>query len=100
MDDNIKNIVDIILKRVTPLRIYLFGYRSRTDFHSDSDYNICILVKDKINRNHLTMKLYKDFSGFNKSIDIIIEYDDEFNNNIDNKYMIYKDISTGKLIYA
>lgn len=100
MDTNTSYIVDSILKRISPSRVFLFGSRSRGEHNSESDYDICVLINEKVNRNHLAMELYKELSHFSKQIDIIVEYEDVFKINIDNKYMIYKDIAKGELIYG
>ena len=100
MDENVKYIVDIILKRINPVKIYLFGSRAKGNENTESDYDICILIKDKLNRNDLTMNIYKDLANFGKSVDIIIEYESEFNSNLSNKHLIYKDISEGNIVYA
>ena len=100
MDKNIEYIVEIILKRVKPYKIFLFGSRSIGCEQENSDYDICIVIKEKMNRNQLVMNLYKDLAVFDKSVDIIIEYETDFNKYSSNKYMIYKDISEGQLLYA
>lgn len=100
MDDNIKYIIDTILKRITPTKIYLFGSRASGNETINSDYDICIVVDKKINRKQLIMNLYKDMANFEKPIDLIVEYEDDFKREASNKYLIYNDIIDGKLLYA
>ncbi len=100
MDDNVKYIVDTILKRIVPSKIYLFGSRASDSGLVDSDYDICIVLNERINRKQLIMNLYKDMARFGKPVDIIVEYEDEFEKKAMNKHLIYKDIIQGKLLYA
>lgn len=99
MDVNTKNIVELILSKVDPYRIYLFGSRARNESDPDSDYDICILFDQAIDKISLAKLLYQSFALYPFAIDLIIETTDTFDTNISNKYMIYKDISTGTLLY-
>ncbi len=50
MKEKIRNIIEKNLNGYTLDRVILFGSRARGDFDADSDYDIYIALKEKLNR--------------------------------------------------
>lgn len=51
MKETIRNIIEQNLNGYTLEKIILFGSRARGDFDEDSDYDIYIALKEKLNRS-------------------------------------------------
>ena len=102
-EEIIDNIVNIIVSKVKPDKIILFGSYARGDYRKDSDIDILILKKGLKNERGISNSLYLEF--FNNKIhipvDIIaIDYDKYYKLNEDIGY-IYKTIKQeGKIIYG
>ena len=46
MTEELKKVVDIIVRDFAPDKIILFGSRARGDFNNDSDYDLMILKEN------------------------------------------------------
>ncbi len=99
MDNFLLNIIDQIIASVNPVSIVLFGSRAGNNFDENSDYDICVLVNDKIGLREITHKLYKLFSKIDRPIDFIVVNATNFNQKKSINSMIYKNISQGIFLY-
>ncbi|MBK6609246.1 MAG: nucleotidyltransferase domain-containing protein [Leptospiraceae bacterium] len=44
--ESIQKLITILVTKIDPDKIILFGSRTTKDFHADSDYDLCIIKKD------------------------------------------------------
>ena len=72
-DPTLNEIVEIIVKTVSPKKIVLFGSRARGDNSENSDYDIFILSDSNENEKKITTRVYKQFyeENINKEIDLV-----------------------------
>ncbi|MEM5821002.1 MAG: nucleotidyltransferase domain-containing protein [Candidatus Aenigmatarchaeota archaeon] len=92
MDENLKKIKEIILQTAKEMnieidRIILFGSRARGDYREDSDYDLLIVTKEKLDKEKELEFLAKATNKFleeNFDVDIIIVSFDY--------YLKYKDV--------
>jgi len=62
MNDKIRNIIESNLNGYTLERIILFGSRARGDFDINSDYDLYLVLREKLNREQ-KIKLMDLLSG-------------------------------------
>lgn len=100
-DPVIERIVAIIVKKIDPDKIILFGSRARGEENPNSDYDICILKQGIENeRNKITKQLYLDLHEIGEPIDLIVEALERFPKLIKFKSYIYRYIDKdGIIIY-
>ncbi|MEM5830453.1 MAG: nucleotidyltransferase domain-containing protein [Candidatus Aenigmatarchaeota archaeon] len=81
MDENLKKIKEIIVQTAKEMnieidRIILFGSRARGDYREDSDYDLLIVTKNKLNeiqkRNFVILVHKTLVKNFQEGFDIIV----------------------------
>ena len=94
-DPTLNQIVDIIVRTVSPKKIILFGSRARGDNSRNSDYDIFILDDSNENERKITTRVYKQFyeEHINKEIDLITASTEKMNKNMSTIGFIYKNIN-------
>jgi|JI9StandDraft_2_1071091.scaffolds.fasta_scaffold190664_2 predicted nucleotidyltransferase len=98
--ESIQKLITILVTKIDPDKIILFGSRTTKDFHADSDYDLCIIKKDVVHRRQLAQEVYKLLYGSGLSVDVIVETPERFLELKDNPYLIYQQIETkGRLLY-
>ncbi|MEM5821204.1 MAG: nucleotidyltransferase domain-containing protein [Candidatus Aenigmatarchaeota archaeon] len=99
MDENLKKIKEIILQVAKEMnieidKIILFGSRARGDYREDSDYDLLIVTKEKLDiekeLNFTFQTSNKIIETFDKPADIIVISKEEFE-----KYKNWKSIVIG-----
>ncbi|MEM5830447.1 MAG: nucleotidyltransferase domain-containing protein [Candidatus Aenigmatarchaeota archaeon] len=96
MDENLKKIKEIIIQTAKEMnieidKIILFGSRARGDYREDSDYDLLIVTKEKLDKEKelkfLTKVHRKLVEILEKPIDILIENEKDFEE--ESKYLGY-----------
>ena len=80
MTKDIQSIIKRVLANIELEKVILFGSRARGDFIEESDYDILIIVKDRLNikeKMRLTKQLRQKFAKEGIDADIIIKSKDE-----------------------
>ncbi|WP_456475590.1 nucleotidyltransferase domain-containing protein [Candidatus Pyrohabitans sp.] len=80
MTKDIQSIIRKVLADIELEKVILFGSRARGDFIEESDYDILIIVKDRLNikeKMGLTKQLRQEFAKEGIDADIIIKSKDE-----------------------
>jgi predicted nucleotidyltransferase len=80
MTKDIQSIIKKVLADIELEKVILFGSRARGDFIEESDYDILIIVKDRLNikeKMGLTKQLRQEFAKEGIDADIIIKSKDE-----------------------
>ncbi len=96
----IQKLIELIVTKVDPDKIILFGSRATENFHKDSDYDLCIIKKDVAHKRQLAQEIYRLLYGSGLSVDVIVETPEKFLELKDNPYLIYKQIETkGRVLY-
>jgi predicted nucleotidyltransferase len=96
----IQKLIKIIVTKIDPDKIILFGSRATDFFHKDSDYDLCVLKKDVAHRRKLTQEIYRLLYGSGLCVDVIVETPEKFLELKDNPYLIYQQIETkGCILY-
>ncbi|MEM5821370.1 MAG: nucleotidyltransferase domain-containing protein [Candidatus Aenigmatarchaeota archaeon] len=87
MDENLKKIKEIILQTAKEMnieidRIILFGSRARGDYREDSDYDLLIVTKEKLDRKkekefkiEISLRVVREIES---AIDIFVFAKEEF----------------------
>ncbi len=79
-DREIERIKDQLIRKLSPLRIYLFGSFANGTAHEDSDFDFYVVVKDGTeNLVDLTAEAYKAIRNVrSRAVDIIIGTESRF----------------------
>ncbi len=103
VDQNIEKITSVIRSIVEPEKVVLFGSRARGQFADDSDYDVCIVLKENQSQKdvakHINRAIYR--SDVSKPVDVIVVDSDKFRKHAQTVGYIYKDIyQNGITIYG
>ena len=100
MNEELKKVVDIIVRDFAPDKIILFGSRARGDFKKNSDYDLMVLKTDVPHRRKMAQDIEMHLYPLPTPTDIIVETPAHYEELTHNKFMIYKEIKKeGKVIY-
>ncbi|RMA56292.1 nucleotidyltransferase domain-containing protein [Ulvibacter antarcticus] len=92
-----KEIQELIKNLPNLSKAYLFGSRAKNTHNDDSDYDICIVIKDL--DKDLVFKTITDYMIANKDfIQPLVLTDDEFNEKIQIEIYKREIVENGKLI--
>ena len=101
-DVYLRKTVESIIDHYRPIQIYLFGSKARGDEGPNSDYDLLVVVRDKVPRekrnqfHDLRWKL-----GLTKAIDVVIFTKEGFESRLDVKTSLPSTVvGEGKLLYA
>ena len=95
LKSELKKLADKI-KEITPAtKIYLFGSYAYGTPNEDSDIDLCILTDENKRKLEILREIRRNVSDINYPLDILVYKTDEFNERVNNKYImeskIYKD---------
>ena len=84
------------IKEITPAtKIYLFGSYAYGIPNEDSDIDLCILTNENRRKLEILREIRRNVGDINYPLDILVYKTDEFNERVNNKYImeskIYKD---------
>lgn len=99
----LSKLVDVIVNKIFPQKIVLFGSRATNHARQNSDYDIFILVNHIKNTRAIERKLYYLMAKERISIpvDLIVETVDKFERLKNNPYLLYNQVDKfGKTIYG
>jgi predicted nucleotidyltransferase len=72
-EQKLTELVGRLVDELQPERIYLFGSRARGDAQVDSDYDLLVVVKERIGKDHeMEMRAYGRLWGLRVPVDIVI----------------------------
>lgn len=99
-DYTLKKIIETIVKKAKPEKIYLFGSRANGKARKDSDYDILVVKKTKLSRYKRIVNIYKLFGLRDFSLDVLVYTPNEINEwkNVTASFIHYV-LKTGKLVY-
>lgn len=93
--------VATILDLTNPLRIVLFGSRSRIDFKNDSDIDLFIIVPDDVQCKQLLHVIRNRLINPDFSYDVFMYTESEFRRKRLEGWRLFEEIERdGKIIYA
>lgn len=96
----IQKLIELLVKKIDPDKIILFGSRATENFLADSDYDLCVIKTEITHRRRLAQEIYKLLYGSGLSVDVIVETPEKFLELKDNPYLIYQQIErNGKVLY-
>ena len=95
LKSELKKLADKI-KEITPAtKIYLFGSYAYGTPNEDSDIDLCILTDENRRKLEILREIRRNVGDINYPLDILVYKTDEFNERVNNKYImeskIYKD---------
>ena len=84
------------IKEITPAtKIYLFGSYAYGTPNEDSDIDLCILTNENRRKLEILREIRRNVGDINYPLDILVYKTGEFNERVNNKYImerkIYKD---------
>lgn len=77
MDARLKEIIEIIVAYLDPVKIILFGSRVRGVSHDDADYDLAIVYDGVKSKREVTLGIYDQFEDFDFSMDLFVLTTDE-----------------------
>lgn len=101
-DKELSKVVSIIVKKVLPQKIFLFGSRAMNTANKKSDYDLFVLVKNGKNTRKMEKELYYLMAkeGVGIPVDLIVGTVEKFERLKENRYLIYNQVDKyGKTIY-
>jgi len=101
-DKELSKVVHVIVDRVLPEKILLFGSRAGNQANEKSDYDIFILVKNGKNTRKIEMDLYYWLAkaGIGIPVDLLVDSQERFQRLKGNRYLIYHQVEKyGKTLY-
>jgi len=101
-DEELSKVVHIIVEKVLPQKILLFGSRAADHANEKSDYDIFVLVKNKKNTRKIEKDLYYLLAkeGIGVPVDLLVDTEERFERLKGNKYLIYHQVEKyGKTLY-
>jgi len=97
----IDQLVNAIIREVSPLKILLFGSYARGEMGPHSDIDIFIIMPEGIHRRKTAQFLYRKIKGVGIPFDILVATPSDLDKHKDNIGLIYHTIlSEGKEVYA
>ena len=77
--ENIKEITDVFVKQIAPLKIILFGSFANGSYTPESDYDFYLVVHDDRNVKEVTKSAYKALINIKKRpVDIVVGTNSRF----------------------
>jgi uncharacterized protein len=101
-DRALAEIVRRLIEAYRPERIYLFGSRARSDFGTDSDYDLLVVVPDSASPERKRSRLaYEVLRGTGVAADIIVWTEEAFDRRLHLRASLpFAVVAEGKLLYA
>ena len=97
----IDKLVDEVVKRVSPLRIILFGSTARGETGEHSDIDLLVVVPEGVHRRRTAQKLYREIKDLGVPFDIVVATSKDLIEHKDNRGLIYRTaLKEGREIYA
>jgi predicted nucleotidyltransferase len=94
-------LVSQIVRLVKPLKIYLFGSRATGKFQESSDYDLMIVMPDRVHRRKTAQLLYEQISDINIPYDLIVTTEESLIRHSQKQGLIYRQVlKYGAEIYA
>jgi len=101
-DKDLSKVVDVIVDKVLPQKIFLFGSRAKNQADGKSDYDIFVLVKGCKHPRKTEMDLYYLLAreGVGIPVDLLVDIEEKFERLKGNRYLIYHEVERyGKTLY-
>ncbi|MDQ1352763.1 MAG: uncharacterized protein QG657_3069 [Acidobacteriota bacterium] len=101
-DKELSKVVDVIVDKVLPQKIFLFGSRAMNKADEKSDYDIFVLVKGCKHPRRMEKDLYYLLAreGVGIPVDLLVDTEERFERLKGNRYLIYHEVEKyGKTLY-
>ncbi len=101
-DKELARLVHIIVDRIIPEKIFLFGSRAMNRAKEKSDYDIFVLVKNCKHPRKIEKDLYYLMvrEGVGLPVDLVVDTEERFERLKGNQYLIYHEVEKhGKTLY-
>lgn len=98
----LSKVVDVIVDRVLPQKIFLFGSRATNKAGEKSDYDIFVLVKSCKHPRKTEKDIYYLLAreGVGIPVDLLVDTEERFEKLKGNRYLIYHEVEKyGKTLY-
>ena len=101
LDDDIQRITQMVVEKVHPVRIILFGSAVRNPDQAVNDIDLLIVLPDGSPKRKTAQRLYKDLRWIRKPFDLLVTTESELEHHRMNAGLIYKTIlEEGREIYV
>jgi len=101
-DKELSKVVNVIIDKVLPQKIFLFGSRATNKADEKSDYDIFVLVKSCKHPRKTEKDLYYLLAreGVGIPLDLLVDTEERFERLKGNRYLIYHEVEKyGKTLY-
>ena len=94
-------IVERIVKTVSPLRIVLFGSAARDESGPASDLDVLVVMPEGTHRRHTAQLLYERLYGIPVPVDIVVATPTDLDTHRDTIGLVYRSaLREGRELYA
>jgi uncharacterized protein len=104
MDPDVIELNDLIgrIRRVVkPVKVVLFGSAARGEMGPNSDLDVLVVVRNRVDTRATTRGIYRALIGFGQAVDVIVATEDEIDRyGSDYSLVYYPALREGKEIYA
>jgi predicted nucleotidyltransferase len=101
-DNELSKVVHVIVDKVLPQKIFLFGSRAMNHANEKSDYDIFVLVKSCKHPRKTEKDIYYLLAreGIGIPVDLLVDTEERFERLKGNRYLIYHEVEKyGKTLY-
>ncbi len=101
-DSELSKVVHVIVDKVLPQKILLFGSRAGDHADEKSDYDIFVLVKNCKHPRKMEMDIYYWLAkeGIGIPVDLLVDTEERFERLKSDRYLIYHEVEQyGKTLY-
>lgn len=100
-DKKLQEIINRILKVITPEKIILFGSRATGQAKAESDYDLMVISSDNDKAWRIEQQIYKNFIGLGVPVDVILTTPEKLDKHKNTIGYVYKEaLKNGIIVYG
>ena len=98
--DIVQSIVDRIVEVARPVRVLLFGSRSRGDARPDSDLDFLVVVPSGVHRRQVAQDIYQRLVGIKTPVDVVVVTEEDVKRYADTSSLVIEPaMREGEIVY-
>ena len=100
-DEQLRELVERIVKAVHPLRVVLFGSTARGEVGPESDVDVLVVMPEGAHRLNTAQAVYRNLAGVKVAVDVVVATEGDMRDYKDSPGLIYREaLRDGRVLYA
>ena len=100
-DEQLRELVERIVKAVHPLRVVLFGSAARGQTGPESDVDVLVVMPDGAHRLNTAQAVYRNLAGVKVAVDVVVATEEDMSVYKNSPGLVYREaLKDGKVLYA